>query len=74
MKSGLKRQEIEIAWEEVGDRRRFGSFSKCLIMVAGRYLAETPLIYSIETIESTQWCGEYVELNSCLFGESYIPF
>lgn len=36
MKSGLKRQEIEMAssWEEVGKRRSFGSLSKRLIILA----------------------------------------
>jgi hypothetical protein len=40
MKSGLKRQEIEMAWEEVGKRRSFGSLSERLIILAAENTSE----------------------------------
>jgi len=40
----MKRQEIEVAWEEVGKRRRFGSLSKRLIIASAANAARIPSV------------------------------
>jgi hypothetical protein len=49
----MKRQEIEVAWEEVGKRRRFGSLSKRLIIASATNAARIPSVEALGAIQTT---------------------